>query len=337
MKLVIYDPAWKEYRPRLRSAVTTPWNIVAGANDPLWLAEEIRDADALLAVRLSPELRGAACRLKLLAFPGAGVMHSDANELPAGCVLTNVFEHGAAIAEYVVMCILQHVSMVRRYDLSFRQGRWDGSGRVGGEPHEEALGKRLGMIGYGHIGQAVALRANAFGIEVNAICRQPNRPLGDDVPELHSRRGTDALEDLLQVSDFVLVACPLNAQTRGMIGVRQLALMRRGALLINVARAEIVQEEPLYDAVSEGWICAALDAWYRYPDNVGETLHGSRFPFHGLENVTLTPHFSAWTTAMIDRRMRSIAANLDRLARGEPLARAVLCGTWEPESQLHTK
>lgn len=334
MRLLVYDPAWPLYVPLLRQALDPGWEIRAAANDPAWLLRELPSAEALIALRLPAEARGAALpRLKVLCFQGAGSMHEHASELPAGCRLCNVYEHEIPIAEYVMANVLLHVTLLRQYAESFRTGRWDGNGRIGGKTHGEAHGKTLGLIGYGQIGQAIAARARSFGMPVQAICRDPRRYAGvTPVPDFLG--GPGALGDVLERSDFLVIACPLTSATRGLLGAPELARLRRNAFLINVSRAEIVDEDALYQVLRGGRIAgAALDVWYRYPSSSGKILHGSRLPFHELPNVLVTPHLAAWTHALLDRRMARIAENLNRLALGKELERVVLVGTWRPGAE----
>ena len=94
--------------------------------------------------------------------------------------------------------------------------------------------------------------------------------------------------------------------------------MKPTAVLVNVARAEIVDEDALYDALAEGAIAgAALDVWYRYPAGTGPTFPARR-PFHELPNVLMTPHVAGWTEGTLEARARLIAENIGRAARGEP-------------------
>jgi phosphoglycerate dehydrogenase-like enzyme len=328
VRLLIWHPAAATFAPLLSAAVTTDWSIEANPGDLGWLAERLPKADALLALELPRALLERAAGLKALFFPGAGHFHSSSEELPDGCQLSVVFEHEIPIAEYVLMAMLMHVTQIRRFAASFAQGRWEGNGRTGGEFHDELWGKTVGLVGYGHIGRQVALRARCFGLRVFAVARHPVAPPGVPRPDF---LGSPAdLDAVLAAADFVVLACPLTSETRGMIDRRRLRLLRDGALLINVARAEIVEEEALYAELASGRISAALDVWHRYPARGDEILHGSHFPLHALPNVLATPHLSAWTRPMIERRMRRIAENLDRLARGEPLDRVVLRGSWVP-------
>ena len=168
----------------------------------------------------------------------------------------------------------------------------------------EVIGKTLGILGFGHIGQEVARLAQAFDMKIRS---------------LRSGHSRAELEALLEASDFLVLACPLTPETRGLIGPAELARMRPSASLINVARGEVVDEAALYEALRDRRIrSAAIDVWYQYPKD-GAPRMPSRFPFQELDNVILTPHCSAWTERVVNLRFHDIAANIDRLVAGEPL------------------
>jgi phosphoglycerate dehydrogenase-like enzyme len=328
MKLVLHDPAWPIYEPALRQLLGNDWTISVGSNDLQWLIRELPDADALIAIDLPSQALPAAENLKLFLYPGAGFVQQHSDELPAGCALSNVYEHEVPISEYVMMVILMFLTRVRHFEQTFRAGHWNGTGRVGGEPHEEAQGKTVGLIGYGHIGQAIAKRAASFGMRVQAIRQRTHLSASPDFTPGYLG-GPENLEQLLATSHFVVIACPLTARTRGWIGARELNVMLRDGVLINVARAEIVQEKALFEALKSNRIRgAALDVWYQNPKTLTQTIHGSQYEFHLLPNVLVTPHLSGWTGPMIQRRMRKMADNLKRLEQGMELERVVMVGSW---------
>jgi phosphoglycerate dehydrogenase-like enzyme len=285
----------------LRGALETPWQVEVGPNSASWLREHIADADAAIGLKLPPEVRDVAVKLKLLLFPGAGFMHRDPMELPEGCLHANVYEHEIPIAEYVFLALLTLVSGQAESRAAFREGEWLGNGRVGGLPRSELFGATLGLIGFGHIGQEVARRAATFGLRVQAIRSRAGFDNAGSAARILG--GPEALPKLLATSDFVVIACPLTPQTQHMLTAEQLRLLKPHAVLVNVARAEIVEGAALFEALRDRW-------------------------FHELPNVFATPHSSGWTAPMIARHARQMAANLDRFARGESIERVVLTGAW---------
>jgi len=178
----------------------------------------------------------------------------------------------------------------------------------------ELAGKTLGILGYGRIGQNVAQRARAFGMNVCAIRRDIRRSSGNELALLG---GPDMTDEVMRRSDYVVISMPATPDTIGSIGRKRLGLMKLAAFLINVARAEIIDEDALYEALAQRSIAgAALDVWYRYPREAGSTAPATR-PFHELPNVLMTPHVSGWTAGMIEARAKLIAENIRRISCGE--------------------
>jgi phosphoglycerate dehydrogenase-like enzyme len=127
-----------------------------------------------------------------------------------------------------------------------------------------------------------------------------------------------------------VLALPLTSATRGLIGARELALMKSTACLINVARAELVDEAALYEALSQRRIAgAALDVWYRYPSGVSKNQPAlpASHPFHMLENVIITPHSSGNTDETFRLRAEDAVENIRRLITGEELQNVVLASS----------
>jgi phosphoglycerate dehydrogenase-like enzyme len=268
---------------------------------------DLAEAEALVGAPISRRMIEQAPKLRLVHAAGAGC---DGIALDAlnGVPVCNVFHHERAIAEYVMMTILALERNLFQQDRDLRQGLWAGSCVQGPPLATEVIGKTLGILGFGHIGKQVARLAQAFEMEVRS---------------LRSRHSRAELESLLAASDFLLLACPLTPETRGLIGPAELARMRSTASLINVARGEVVDEAALYEALRDRRIrSAAIDVWYQYPKD-GVPRMPSRFPFDKLENVILTPHSSAWTERVVALRFRDIAANIDRLVAGEGLVNVV--------------
>jgi phosphoglycerate dehydrogenase-like enzyme len=303
----------------LRRRLAIPCDIVVA--DEVAIIPSLGEADVLISMALTAEMSRDARRLKLVQVPGAGLDRIDRAAVPAGAVLANVYGHETGIAEYVIGATLTLTREFTRLDAALRRGEWQSQWAVG-RPippvWPELAGKTLGLLGFGRIGRAVARRVRAFDMSVVAI--RGNRVTPRDDPAVIG--GLESMDELLQRADYVVVAMPATAETRGAIGRRELALMKPTAYLINVARAEIVDEAALYDALAQRLIAgAALDVWYRYPREPVPTAPAT-WPFHELPNVLMTPHVAGWTDGMLDARATLIAENIARIARGEaPLNR----------------
>jgi phosphoglycerate dehydrogenase-like enzyme len=273
--------------------------------------------DVLVSMGFTREMGAAAHGLKLVQVPGAGLDRIERAALPAGTWLANAYGHDIGIAEYVMGAMLVLRRNLCRLDARLREGVWESQWSTSAPPPApwpELAGKTLCILGYGHIGRALARRARAFDMDVRAMRREAQAP----DPALSFLGGPEALPGLLAAADYLVVTLSLNAATRGLLDTAALALMKPSAILVNVARAEIIDEAALYRALAQRRLAgAALDVWYRYPAGTGPTLPGHQ-PFHELPNVLMTPHVSGWTEGMIDARVRIIAQNIGRVARGEP-------------------
>ena len=303
------------FEPLVRPLIKTPCETLQ-AEEGAILAH-LAKIDVLVTLAFTAAMGEAAGpRLKLVQLPAAGLDRIDRAALPNGTLLANAYGHETAIAEFVIGAMLVLGRNVVRLDADLRAGVWPGPWAPG-KPRlplpAELAGKTLGILGYGHIGRALAHRVRAFDMEVLAIRRDLSGG-GDDLADVG---GPDRLDEVLARADYLAITLSLNDSTRGLIGRRELALMKASAFLVNVARAEIVDEAALYDALAGGRLAgAALDVWYRYPQDNWPTWPADR-PFHALPNVLMTPHMSGGTQGTVQSRATLVASNIDRVARGE--------------------
>jgi phosphoglycerate dehydrogenase-like enzyme len=309
--------------PRILAKVKTPLDIsiLDDEGDVKQLAPLLADAEIVIGHIWRAGFPPAP-RLRLLQSVAAGLDLLDTAAVPKGVTICNVFGHEPAIAEYVIMTMFVLTHRLFESVTAFRAGSWVASPQFGGgPPHGEVLGRTIGIIGYGRIGREVAERAAGLKCRVLAANRSP---VADPAPAETVFPLAD-LDRMLPLCDTVLIACALAPETKGLIDARRLALMKPGALLINVARAAIVDEDALYAALKDGHLGgAALDVWWQYPTPAEPERRPSRRPFHELPNVLITPHSSSSSGATADRRWSVVAANLDRFARSEPLENIVL-------------
>ncbi|HSF96436.1 MAG TPA: 2-hydroxyacid dehydrogenase [Thermohalobaculum sp.] len=311
----------------LRARLDERWRITTWqpGDDPVEdFAPRAAAADMIVGGAIPLESWPPVPKLKLFQIPWTGHEWTSAGRMPKGVPVCNCFEHEISIAEYVLAAMLEWQVGLRRMDRDFRARGWGGLGVASGPQHGELYGGTLGVIGYGHIGHEVAVRARAFGMKVVGVRRaQPPCP-----PELEWLGTMDRLDELLAVSDFVLVACGLNAETRGLIDAPRLARMQPGAVIVNVARGAIIDEAALYSALKARQIGGAvLDVWYNYQEPGEPDVWPSNLPFHELDNVICSAHESASTQAQVERRWDFVAANLNRVARGEAPLNLLYRGT----------
>ncbi len=304
------------FAERVRAHLAVPCEIVL--TDETEVVSRLPEVDVLVTLVFTGAMGAAAKRLRLVQVPGAGLDRIDRAALPPGASLANVYGHETGIAEYVLGAMLALSRSFGRLDAALRRGTWESQWAVGAPAPpvwRELAGKTLGILGYGRIGQAVARRARAFDMAVCAIRRDVGRSAEDGLALLG---GLEMLDEVLRRSDHLLITLPLTPATRGLLGERELAVMKPTAVLVNVARGEIVDEDALYAALAGRRIAAAaLDVWYRYPSSPGPAPPARR-AFHELPNVLMTPHVSGWTDGMLEARARLIAENIQRAARGEP-------------------
>ena len=279
---------------------------------------EYERADVIIGVKFNASLP-LPRHLSLFHAPAAGTDAIDLDLLPAGAALCNCFGHEAAIAEYVMTALLlRHVPLAAA-DADLRAQRWTyWAGRLTGL-RTELGGQTIGLLGFGHIAKAIAARAKAFGMGVHVANRSAvSSPLVDryfSLAELPAFMGS---------ADALVVSLPLAEQTRGLIGQAELAAMRPEAVILNVGRGPVIEEQALFDALAERRIGGAIiDTWYQYPTPTQAECAPSSLDFASLPNVVMTPHMSGWTTGTVLRRQHTMADNIARLAEGRSLLNVV--------------
>ena len=279
---------------------------------------EYERADVIIGVKFNASLP-LPRHLSLFHAPAAGTDAIDLDLLPASAALCNCFGHEAAIAEYVMTALLlRHVPLAAA-DADLRAQRWTyWAGRLTGL-RTELGGQTIGLLGFGHIAKAIAARAKAFGMGVHVANRSAvSNPLVDryfSLAELPAFMGS---------ADALVVSLPLAEQTRGLIGQAELAAMRPEAVILNVGRGPVIEEQALFDALAERRIGGAIiDTWYQYPTPTQAECAPSSLDFASLPNVVMTPHMSGWTTGTVLRRQHTMADNIVRLAEGRSLLNVV--------------
>jgi phosphoglycerate dehydrogenase-like enzyme len=229
----------------------------------------------------------------------------------------NVSYNSGPTAEMAVALLLAAAKLVVAYDGQFRRHLW---GPLPGRRQSCVMlaGKTALILGYGRVGRRVAQACRGLGMHVVAIRQNPDPTASDEV------HGPEALSELLPQAAALVICLPHTHETTGLLGERELAWLPPHAVLVNVARGEIVAEEALYRALKARRIFAAgIDVWYRYPPrNEGgkaTPTPPSNFPFHELDNVVMSPHRAGWSAETEDLRITHLAALLNAAAGDEPM------------------
>jgi phosphoglycerate dehydrogenase-like enzyme len=258
--------------------------------------------------------------LRLFHVAGAGIDAVDLAALPAAAVVCNCFGHEQAIAEYVMAAILARQVPLAAADADLRQGLWTYQAGALERVHGELSDRTIGLLGFGHIGRAIAVRAKAFEMTVTVSNRSPP-PASAPVDRWYPLAD---LSSFWASADIIVDSLPLTPETAGIVGHEAFRAMRPTAIVINVGRGATIDETALYEALRDQLIAGAvIDTWYRYPSPGDANPLPSRLPFHELPNVVMTPHMSAWTTGTIRRRQRVMAENIRRVIAGEPCVNVV--------------
>ena len=271
-------------------------------------------ADVVIGIQLH-ERMPQPLKARLFHAPAAGTDAVNTALLPAHCTLANCFGHENAIAEYVMAALLMRHVPLERADQDLRQQRWTYWAGQKAALRSELGSQTLGLLGFGHIAQTLAQRANAFGMRVHVANRSPvNHPMVDQSWTL------DGLQDFMGRVDAVVVSLPLTDNTRSLVDRQALNAMRADAVLVNVGRGPVVDEQALYEALKARQIGGAvIDTWYQYPSPTQAECAPSRYDFASLDNVLMTPHMSGWTAGTVRRRQETLADNITRLSQGLPL------------------
>lgn len=274
------------------------WELHA-STAPAERVERLREADVLLSnkVLLDREALAAAPRLRLVVVMATGTNNVDlVAAAERGVVTCNVRNYAAAsVAEHTLGLMLALARRLPDYLAAARDGSWSRSAFfcVHRGPILELAGRRLGIVGHGALGAAVARLGDALGMEV-ALASLDGQAHG---PAPWPRV---PLRELLAGADVLSLHCPLTPQTRGLIGARELALMKPGAFLLNTARGALVDEAALLAALRAGRLGgAALDTLDAEPPPAGSALLAA---VGDLPNLLVTPHV-AWASREARQRL----------------------------------
>jgi len=313
MKILFLGKTFPSSRDHLRSFL--PGDCITDAWPQEVQAREIR-AEVLIPTmcRVDAPLMDVV-RPRLIQQFGVGLEGVDVpaattRRIPVANVSAADTGNATAVAELALMHLLV---LFRRY----REAREGVRAGLLGEPVGETLaGKTAAVIGLGAVGREVAARLHALGLRVIAVGRDrlpPGSPPASNVDEYFP---VAEMRSALAQADCVVVCASLNDATRGLLGERELAAMRRGGFLVNIARGPVVQYEALRTALRTGRLAGAgLDVFWEEPIDPTDPIL--------RENVSVTPHVGGITHSSYTSIARAVADNVERLRRGDPIRNCV--------------
>ena len=321
MKIVFHGRNASAFAPGFAGLVGSPHQVACVADQPS-SAEEVaafQSAEVLIGIALDRS-HPRPDALRLYHAPAAGVDAIERSCLPDGAQLCCCFGHEPAIAEYVMAALLMRHVPIAAADEALRQKSWSFWPGGGARVRSELGSRTLGVLGYGHIGREVARRAKAFGMQVTAANR--SAIAADGIVD--ESFGLDRLSHFMGSADYIVVSLPLAPATRGLVDAQAIAALRPHAVIVNVGRGPVIDEAALFVALQAKQIGGAIiDTWWVYPSASNAAPWPSTQPFHTLDNCVMTSHMSGWTDGMIRRRQETMAGNILRLERGEPLVNVV--------------
>jgi phosphoglycerate dehydrogenase-like enzyme len=296
--------------PELQKVAPNVTFVIGDVKNPATMVSQVADADAILGT-INPDLFRAAKKLKWVHIFSAGVENYRFPEfINSDVTLTNArIIQGPEIADHAFSFLLALTRGLYRTIPNRAKEEW---GR-GGYSAVELRGKTAVIIGVGGIGQQIALRAWAFGMNVIGVDPK-DYPLSN---YLSRQVQPDRLDTVLPLADVVFVSAPHTPESEGMMGPRQFELMKKGAYFIAVSRGKLYNSEALVKALDEKRLAGAgLDVTNPEPLPKGH-------PLWKFENVIITPHVATVSDGLGARQRDLILDNVARFAKGEPLRNVV--------------
>lgn len=312
----VLEPVDSEWVDNLRSHLADNINLTAGKELPSPAEYHI-----LVAGRPEKAHLTASDNLHSVIIPWAGLPESTRDLLLnfPNLSVYNLHYNAVPTAELAVTLMMAAVKEVLPQDTALRAGDW--RPRYDDDNLPTLHGRTALILGYGAIGRKIATICRGLGMTLVATRRSIKRPK----KHVATVYPTSSLHELLPKADVVFITVPLTAETSGMIGAAELALLQDGATVVNVARGKIIDEDALYEELKTGRIKAGLDVWYQYPDSeeARESTMPSSRPFHELDNVVMTPHIGGNASDSEALRVQKLAELLNAAAAGREIPNRV--------------
>ncbi len=298
--------------------------IIPKTDERETIKKYLKEVEVAIGGSFSKENIEQAKKLKLIQIPFAGVdkLDFDLYKNCQGIYICNIHSNRTAVTEHAFALILALAKNIVTNDRDLRLGRWHGLSTK--EPTVQLQGKSLGVVGLGSIGWEITKIGHSLGMKVFALKRKIEKKDIEKKNILEFLGEKKDLEKVIKESDFIVVAVPLTRETKGLIGKKELKLMK-GKYLINISRGLVIDEKALFKSLKEGNLAgAAIDTWYLYPTSEQREVLPSKYDFHKLDNVVMSPHTAGYTDKALEENIKSVFDNIMKIYYGE-----------EPENQIN--
>jgi len=298
--------------------------IIPKTNERETIKKYLKEVEVAIGGTFSKGDLEQAKKLKLIQIPFTGVdkLDFDLYKNCQGIYICNVHSNRNAVAEHAFALILALAKNIVTNDRDLRLARWHGFSTK--EPTVQLQGKSLGIVGLGSIGWEIAKIGHSLGMKVFALKRKIEEKDIEKKNIMEFLGEKKDLEKVIKESDFIVAAVPLTRETKGLIGKKELKLMK-GKYLINISRGVVIDEKALFKSLKEGNLAgAAIDTWYQYPTSRQKEISPSKYDFHKLDNVIMSPHTAGYADRALEENIESVFKNIVKIYYGE-----------EPENRIN--
>jgi len=320
VKYQVWEKAFNELNKKVKLNLEF---IIPEKDEGETIKKYLKEVEVVIGGTFTKEGLEQAKKLKLIQIPFAGVDKLDFSLYKnyPDIFICNIHANKNAVAEHAFALILALAKNIVINDRDLRLGRWHGFPAK--QPTVQLQGKSIGIIGLGSIGWEIAKIGHTLGMRVYALKRKIEDKDLKKKNILEFLGEKQDLEKVINESDFIVVAVPLTKETRGLIGKKELKLMK-GKYLINISRGVVIDEEALFKSLKEGNLTgAAIDTWYQYPSSEQREVLPSKYDFSKLNNVVMSPHTAGYTDRALEENIKSVFDNIVKIYYGE-----------EPENQI---
>lgn len=321
---MVKPQAWKKVFNELDKKAKLNLEFIISETDKREnIKKYLKEVEVVIGGTFDKEDLEQAKKLKLVQIPFAGVDKLDFSVYKnyPDIFICNIHANKNAVAEHAFALILALAKNIVVNDRDLRLGRWHGFPNK--KTTVQLQGKSLGIVGLGSIGWEIAKVGHTLGMKVFALKRKIEERDLEKKNILEFLGEKKDLEKVIKESNFIVVAVPLTKETKGLIGKKELKLMK-GKYLINISRGVVINEEALLKSLKEGILAgAAIDTWYQYPTSEQREILPSKYDFHKLDNVVMSPHTAGYTDRALEENIKSVFDNIVKIYYGE-----------EPENQI---